>query len=244
MKSSLPPPSPHRRHKGSILLTNRDLLAFSWILEQYAADQEQIRALLGRYAGLGAKETQHISESAARQVLARWLKLGYMEQRNLFKEYPPWVWLSRRAIIELELPYAYYTPHIASLPHLHAINHVRLYLENLHPQDLWTPERALKAARPRYAAGNQPPHTPDAEVRSAANQEVTGIEIELSQKRAEELRRILCDLSTHYSSVWYFALKEPYRALNEALATLGEDVQGKIQLYRLEDIHGYTPITL
>jgi hypothetical protein len=225
-------------------LTPRDLWALSWILEQYAISLEQLQTLLGRRAGPGTKEAQVISESAMRQVLARWLKRDYVEQKNVFTHQAPWIWPSRRAVSELGMHYPYYTPHIGTLPHLHAITHVRLYLEGLHPHDMWRSERAIKAARPRYALGSEPPHTPDAEVRSASTQEITAIEVELSQKKAADLQHILNDLGRRYSSVWYFALKDPYRAVSDVLATQGEALQDKIKLYRLEDIHGYTPITL
>jgi hypothetical protein len=244
MTSLLPTERASRRHKGSTLLSPRDRWSFRWIAEQYTASLEQLQALLGSHAGHGAKRQGWISKSAARQVLARWHKLGYIEQKNIFTDYPAWIWLTRRAIAELGLPYGYYTPHFATLPHLHAINHVRLSLELLHPNDIWKPERQLKSERPRYAAGWEPPHTPDAEMQSLTTQEITAIEVELSVKKPVELKRILTDLSTRYSSIWYFALEAPYRAIREVLSELDADAQEKIYTYELEHINAYTPITI
>lgn len=233
-----------RRHKGCILLSPRDRWAFPWMADQYALSLEQLQALLGRQAGYGAKRPNWISESAMRQVLARWHKLGYIEQKNIFTDYPAWVWPTRRAITELGLRYGYYTPHFATLPHLHAINHIRLYLEHLHPQDIWKPERQLKAERPRYDVGYEPPHTPDAEMQSSITQEVTAIEVELSVKKPGELKRILTDLGTCYNSVWYFALEAPYRAIREALAEMDTVTKEKIYAYQLESINAYAPIAI
>jgi hypothetical protein len=233
-----------RRHKGSTLISPRDRWAFRWIAEQYAISLEQLQWLLGLRAGHGAKHAHHISESAVRQVLARWQKLGYIEQKNIFTDSPAWIWLSKNAAAELGVRYPYYVPHFATLPHLHAISHVRLSLEQRYPNDTWKPERQIKAERPRYAAGTVPPHTPDGEWQSATTQEVTAIEVELSVKKGSELKRILTDLSTRYQSIWYFALSEPHRVLVDVLSYLPDEVQARVYLYELEQFHAYHPISV
>jgi hypothetical protein len=117
--------TPPRRHKGSTLLSPRDRWAFQWIAQQYALSLEHLPWLLGQRAGYGAKSPHRISESAARQVLARWHKQGYIEQKNIFTDSSPWIWPSKAAMDELGLSYSYAVPHFASLPHLHAVAHVR-----------------------------------------------------------------------------------------------------------------------
>ncbi len=244
MVLSLPTGQPPRSHKGTTLLSPRDRWGFQWIGEQYALCLDHLQVLLGRRAGAGAKQANWISASAVRQVLARWHKLGYIEQKSIFTDSPAWIWLTRRGLSELGLRYSFYTPHFATLPHLHAINHVRLSLEQLHPHDRWQSERSLKSLRPRYAAGSEPPHTPDAEWHSHQTNEVTSVEVELSVKKARELRAILTDLAGRYPSIWYFALEAPYRALQDVLSTLDNSIQERVYLYRLEDLHDYRPLAL
>ena len=99
-------------------------------------------------------------------------KLSYIEQKNIFTDFPAWIWLSKNALTELGLRYPYYVPHFATLPHLHTMSHVRLALEQRYPNDTWKPEWQIKAEQPRYTAGNYPPHMPDGEWQSATTQEV------------------------------------------------------------------------
>ncbi len=237
-------PSKPRRHKGSTMLSPRDRWALRWMAEQYAISLDQLQVLLGMRAGHGTKRPNWISQSAVRQVLARWHKLGYIEQKNVFTDYPAWIWLTRRAITELGLSSAHYTPNFATLPHLHAINHVRLFVEQLYPEDVWKSERMLKAERPRYTAGSTPPHTPDAELVAHFDQEITAIEVELSVKERGSLHAILTDLSNRYGSVWYFATRMPLHAVSDTLAKMDARAQERIKVYALEQISSYHPLTL
>jgi hypothetical protein len=96
LDTSTAKPTKTRRHKGSTLLSPRDRWAFHWIAEQYALSLEQLQWLLGLRAGHGAKNAHRISQSAARQVLALWQKLGYIEQKNIFTDFPAWIWLMQQ----------------------------------------------------------------------------------------------------------------------------------------------------
>ena len=61
-----------RSDKGRVQLRERDLTSLRWIAEQYAVRLDQLRNLLGRDAGRGAKEKGVISENAVRLVVSRW----------------------------------------------------------------------------------------------------------------------------------------------------------------------------
>jgi hypothetical protein len=99
-----------RSDKGQITFTERDLRVLPWIAEQEAARFDQVWTLLERHAGPRATSECEIRASAVRQVIARWQRAGWIVQRKVFYEDPPWLWPTARLLRLLELPYKAYEP--------------------------------------------------------------------------------------------------------------------------------------
>ena len=98
-----------RSDAGILQITDRDILALTWIGEQYAITFEQLRRLLGQHSTTATKAT--LSVSATRNALQRWQQLGFIEQpRKLRAEHSSYIWLSRKGLSQIGLPYPYYEP--------------------------------------------------------------------------------------------------------------------------------------
>jgi hypothetical protein len=220
-------PRKPRCDRGQIQLTERDLWVLRWIGEQYAVRLDHLQELLGQEAGRGAKQEGQISESAARLVVARWVRADLATWKKFMVNEPFWVWLTPRGLRELELPYKRYEPSLARLDHLCVINAVRLLLEEQLPDATWTSERTLRA-RLSYTKGGFLPHLPDAELISGA--ETIGIEVELTPKKPQELRGILGELTNRYHQVWYYVTSETRQAVMAASKQLEPWRAEKIRL--------------
>src|SRR5438270_3715965 len=83
------------------------------------------------------------------------------------------------------------------LAHIHAVTLVRLGLERRCAVSGWVPERALYRARPSPDI-----HVADGEYTDRAGRR-TAVEVELTVKSAERLRRIIGDLTLDYDHVVY-----------------------------------------
>lgn len=229
-----------RRDKGLTIIGPRDLKALEWIAEQYVATLDQVQTLLGQEPGRETKAEGCLSTSAARQVIARWRKLGYVEQEKLLTSSPTWVWLTREGLLQLGGRYQFYTPRLGALAHLHAINTVRLYMESQRTADRWKSERTLRAEQPQYASGEGAPHLPDAELWTSRG--TFAIEVELTMKEHSRLLHILCELASNYYTVLYFASASSFAAVETAKGQLAQEVQLKLQIYHLEKVNGYNQI--
>ncbi len=87
-----------RYNKRQVTLTDRDHRVLRWISEQQAARFDQVQWLLGQDAGRGALVEGEISASAARQVIVRWRQAGWIIQKKVFHEEPPWLWPAARLL--------------------------------------------------------------------------------------------------------------------------------------------------
>ena len=175
-------------------LTSRDELALTWIGQQYAMRLDQIQELLGQLAGHGAAHEDAISVSATLNVIARWKQAGWVMARRIDVEEPQWVWLTRKGLRRVKLPYQYQS--LASLSeqdrkHLYAITDVRLDLDDGDEQIEWTSERTL-LQRTHRRRGQKRVHRPDAVF--AFGTELIAIEVELSRKTESLLSDILVAL--------------------------------------------------
>jgi len=229
-----------RKDKGRTTVNPRDLYGTGWTAEQYAATIDQLQVLLGRYPGKQTRTEGRLSESATRQVIARWQKLEYVEQEKLLSNSAPWVWLTRQGLAQLDVPYQFYEPRVGALAHLHAINAVRLYFEAQRPADRWKSERTLRAEQPQRASGEVAPHLPDAELYTTLG--IFAIEVELSIKEHSRLLNIMRELTSNYCTVLYFASASSFAVLESVKRQLAPDVQGKLKVYHLEKIDGYRQI--
>lgn len=229
-----PIPRRARSDKGTILLTGRDWDVLSWIAEQYAVRFDHVCLLLGQQAGDGAKAPDHISDNAARQVIARWQRGGWASARKLLVGEPAWVWVTVKGLHELGYDFKPYAPTLARIDHLHSINEVRLMLEREYPDASWTSERQIRAKR-SYEKGASLPHLPDGEVRRA--QQTIAIEVELTPKKRSDVRLILIDLLRSYHAVWYFASQSAESVVVAARKELEPQLSERIAIWHSANQH-------
>ena len=160
-----------------------------WISEQFAVRADVIRWLLGG--------KRPLSEGRTRQVIDRWRRAGLVNQRRFFLGSEPVVWPTREGLRLVLDGYRAKTPALSMLAHIHAVTLVRLGLERRGDVTGWVPERALYRARP----------FPDVHVADGAYTDRAGrrtaVEVELTVKAADRLRRIIGDLTLEYDRVLY-----------------------------------------
>lgn len=165
--------------------------------------------------------------------------LHLIQQKKIVTSTPPWIWLTTHGLRELELDFKPFSPRLGTLPHLHAINFVRIHTEKHARGAEWISQRSLLAEQPRRRAGEDLPHIPDAEVfyRGASY----AIEVELTVKAHTRLVSILQELVHLYDFIHYYASEEAAQALHNALSELSADEQNQVKVALLEDL-GYTLI--
>ena len=199
-----------RERPRGVLVTERDLTVLRWISEQFAVRADVIRWLLGG--------DRPLSEGRTRQIIDRWRRAGLVNQRRFFLGSQPVVWPTREGLRLVLDGYRAKTPALSMLAHIHAVTLVRLGLERLGDVTDWVPERALYRARPSPDV-----HVADGEYTDRARRR-TAIEVELTVKAAERLRRIIGDLTLEYDHVVYVtgdgrvaaAVRSAVHALGEA----------------------------
>jgi hypothetical protein len=229
----------HRNHKGTIILDDRDLSTLIWIGEQNAVSLDHLRLLLGARSKKPTKEQGMLSASAVAQVLKRWRMLHLIEQKKILAITPPWIWLTQHGLRELEFDFKPFSPRLGSLPHLHAINFVRMLTEKQARGAEWISQRYLLAEQPRRKAGEDIPHIPDAEV---FYQDASyAIEVELAVKAHARLVGILRELVQMYDFVFYYASEEAAQAVHNGLTELSADEQKQVKIALLEQC-GYSVI--
>jgi hypothetical protein len=172
-----------------VLVTERDITVLRWISEQFAVRADVIRWLLGG--------DRPLSEGRTRQVIDRWRRAGLVNQRRFFLGAEPVVWPTREGLRLVLDGYRARTPALSMLAHIHAVSLVRLGLERRGAMTGWVPERELYRARPGPDV-----HVADGEYTDRAGRR-TAVEVELTVKAAERLRRIIGDLTLEYDQVVY-----------------------------------------
>lgn len=224
-----------RSDKGQITFTDRDLRVLRWIAEQEAARFNQVHYLLEQHAGPGATSECEISASAARQVIARWQRAGWIVQKKVFYEDPPWLYPTARLLRLLDLPYKAYEPSITRLNHIYGVNEVRLFIEDVWPQYQWISERQMRAEFP-YARGMSPPHFPDGKL--ITDKGTIIIELELTAKRPSALLALLEELTSVYKTIWYFVDDQVRPTLEAACNKLDPALAANVFLYSYSSTDG------
>ncbi len=192
--SSSKKPRRTRSDAGSILLTERDLFALPWIGYQYGIRLDQLQRLLGQRPGPGAHHRDWISEGAARDVVTRWKRAGWVHLAHIRAKEPFWIFLSRAGLRKFGFTYAYRdlaTANVHDLNHLYGINEVRLDLDDPDAGTRWISERHLLQGI-RHQRGEDLPHRPDGIVYE--DEDVLAIEVELSAKPSAVLAETLIEL--------------------------------------------------
>ena len=129
---------------GRVLATPRDVYALTWIGQQYGICLPQLQCLLGEQAGRGAEHEGWISEGAARAVVTRWKKAGWVRALQLRVREPFWVWLSPLGQRKVGLSYHHVDlsrSALGGLSHLYALNEIRLGVSD--DAEEWVSERQL-----------------------------------------------------------------------------------------------------
>ena len=230
---SLQKPKRKRRSDyGSVILTARDLALLRWIGEQYAIRFDHLQVLATRYSADLPNEV--LGYHGVYGLSSRWVKLGLVERKKIFVGHPMWLWLTKKGLETAGLEHPYKVPAISRFAHVHAVNGVRLHVEaKVGDSARWICEREANALRKE--AGQT--HLIDGLVEYPDEDEIVGVEVELTQKRQTRLDSILKELRANYKSVWYFASDEAYSAVESAIKRVpNHDEEETFILYRLSSI--------
>lgn len=206
---------------GRIKYTDRDAFALTWIGHQYAIRLDQLQWLLGQMAGKTSEHQGWITETAARNVVARWMKAGWVEAKQIRAREPLWIWPTRKGLRKAELPYNYRDIEqtgLDDLKHLYAINEIRL--GECDENTRWIGERQLLQGL-QHTRGKDLLHRPDA-VANFPDGQVIAIEAELSTKITRDLLENLMELVRGEE---YLRLKNEYGARQAKQMSLGKKGQ-------------------
>ena len=214
-----------RSDAGKTVWTDRDIYAITWIAQQYAIHLHHLQRLLAELPGHGAKCPDQLSEGAARDVVTRWKKAGWVKTEFLRVHEPFWIWPTRAALHKLGLPYEYKDiakTRLDDLDHLAAINEIRLEEAGLDPNVQWRSERQLLQGVV-HKQGEALLHRPDGEMHLSEGG-VIAIEAELSTKKPPELRENLMEL---IRGDGYLQMREKYSSKEAVTMSQGEHSQYK-----------------
>lgn len=204
--------------------------------QQGALCFDQLQRLLGRLSPdeQAMKEQGVLTEERTRKILRRWASEELFEYRVFYVRQKGWLWLTRKGLRFVDLPLRYYEPSPASLPHLYAVNDIRLMVEERRLQDTWKSERELRAELETDSIGSKR-HLPDGEIHTATG--IIAVEAELTMKAEKRLHQIVYDLASNprYKAVWYFTPENVKPAVEKAISTLASDKQRR---FTLSDLKG------
>jgi hypothetical protein len=217
-----------RRDAGQLQLTERDLAVLTWIAQQYCISYDQLHRVLALYGDAPRKDVEKVSYSATINAVQRWLQLGLIDTpHKILRGYSTHVWLSRKGLHQLGLPYAYYVPKASSIPHIYACNAVRFNLQRFNLNATWQAERALKL-QTRRAEGTEAKNTPDAELHV---QRVPIIAIQVldpqsisTTYQAQEQVHHLHTLADRYGRLWCFLPDDKVTILQQTVTSMYPDL--------------------
>lgn len=160
-------------------------------------------------------DTKLLADSSVYLVLGRWKKAGLVQTAQVVGGEPVYVWLTKKGIDSVGLPYQHMVPSLGSIKHMHAVTKVRLRLEELHPSAVWTSERELLRSVNKFNEQQRRKidHIPDGELDLRDGKKLI-IEVELSRKTEKRLFSILRNLKQRYNVgegegvIYYFATDE------------------------------------
>ena len=225
--------SAHRFYMNSGPQINERLESFWLILGQQGVLRfDQAQRVLGRMSPEPHKMKQPgiLSMERTRKLLRPWIDEGVLCYRAYFVRQKGVFWLTSKGYKYAKLNLRYYEPTPSSLPHLYAVNEIRLHLEARYPNNVWKSERELRAEQ----GAQQKEHLPDAEFLDG--QRITALEIMLNVRSETRLQDMLHALATNnrYHAVWYFVSKPVFASLTQALNKLSVEQQKHFIIYDLE----------
>jgi hypothetical protein len=224
-------------------ITPRDRTCLTWVAFQYAIRLDQLQRLLFRHTPEADRyklkaESGRLSLDRTYEIIKKWLALDLIEKKTILHGDQLWIWASRQGLREMQQPFNFSgAPSSIRLPHLYAINQVRMEIEKKRPEDVWKSERRIRKETPATIQGENQPHTPDA-ILYAASGKVTAIEVECHEKTESELEDDLRELAVSYRSVWYFTTRTTRRQIEAMLDTFEPEVKKPFVLYDLKEYTG------
>jgi hypothetical protein len=182
------------------------------------------------------KDLSILSAERTRKILRPWIDQGLLLYKIYSYRQKGVLWLTPKGLKYAQLNLRYYEPSPSTLPHLYAVNEVRLLIGARCPKDTWRSEREIRAQQNANAKVSTPPHVPDAELISANGNSVIGIECELTVRSEERLEEIVCDLAGNkrYSTIWYFSPEPVYTAVKKAVNKLPAEHRKRFVFYTLQ----------
>lgn len=140
---------------------------------------------------------------------------GCLYQRQFLPGDQPWVWLTSAGsrLSGTGFGRRHETPSVRALRHRRAIHEVRLFLEKQAPRGRWVPERQLFRMREREC------ELPDGlfEVEGERH----AVEVELTRKSNQKLRRIAGENVRRYDALIYFCTRTTRAQLDQLKAETG-----------------------
>jgi len=224
-----------RRDAGVLQITDRDIAVLTWIAQQYCMSYDQLHRLLAHYGDSPRKDADKVSYSATLNAVQRWLQLGLIDTpQKIMRGYTTHVWLSRRGLHQLGLPYAYYVPKPASLPHMYAMNAVRFNLQRFNLSALWIAERTLKLQSNRQLMQEPAERQtlPDAELH-VQNVPIIAIQVYEHQKldtiyKIQDAIHILSVLAMFYTRLWCFVPYDSITAMQQMVSSTHVHMQDRL----------------
>lgn len=170
-----------------------------------------------------------------RKILRPWLDEELLLYRVFYAKQRGGLWLTSKGLKYANLNLRYYEPSPASLPHLYAINDIRLLIALRRPHDTWRSERELRAEQNAHMKGETVSHLPDAELISS-NGNMNAIEVEMTVKSEKRLEEIIFDLAGNkrYNTVWYFSPENVYSVVKKTVGKLPVEHRKRFAFYTLQ----------
>ncbi len=251
-------PRKTRSDAGMPRLWDRDIQGLRWTGEQGAATADHLRDVLGRLSEYELDEPDRLSASRIRHLLEdHWLPAKVVYVENILGK--KWVWLTRRGLSRVGLPFSTHRPADINLNHIDHCNRIRLYLEKLYSglslPGSWESSKMIELSKKEWKARKKADpseyipdeyrgwHMPDAlwsfRNRGDTDDGKVFIEVEVSSKGPERTADILLDLARH-GTTWYYVnmdeQKGVYKTLTDALNKFTgrqEHYRGNFYLYDL-----------
>lgn len=218
-----------RADAGTVRATARDVKCLTWVVEMDGMPVD----LLARLSGA--------SESAVRNMLARWRRAGWIETGHIDAG-PMWAWATREGIERYgAAAYVVRPPSAARAAHTRAVIVARMQVEQVTPSAQWRSERSL-----RQGAGGvgRSGHVPDAVVTvpvGGGELTETALEVELTRKPAARIKAIMTEVleprgergGLGFTSMVYMAPAELLPVLERVRESLGSTVAGRVLIREL-----------
>jgi hypothetical protein len=177
-----------RRDKGAYQLTPRDFALLRIIGLQYVVRLDQFQVLMTRYSEYVFDPGALIGYSTMMDRLSKLREAGYIKYDRILAHGPGWIWLTHKGLHAVDLDgYSAKLPAWRDLPHLFAINQVRLYTNWAY----WESERSLRQSKRR---GPYPDALMWETEEDHEQGKVIAIEAEISSKQTWMRERKLKDL--------------------------------------------------